>query len=58
MKLYQLIEKLQAYNQMAEVYAVVDNKIQPFTLAYGYSEGCIPETCDSVLFNIGGNSES
>lgn len=52
MKVYELIEKLNTYNQKADVTICVNGMPKEFEICYGSSEGCTPVNCDSVDFMI------
>lgn len=52
MKVKDLVEKLEQYNPEAEMNAIADNKRWSFTLAYGNSEGCKKENCETVSIYV------
>lgn len=52
LKVKELIQKLQEYNQEAEIYVIAHNKGYQFSITYGGSDGVTKETCESVSFYI------
>lgn len=48
MKVRDLITRLQAFNQDADFEVLAHNYPQQFSITFGSSEGCTPETCDCV----------
>jgi hypothetical protein len=48
MRLCDFIEKLQAYNQLAEVSVIVHNKREKFSISYGDYEGVTKETAQTI----------
>lgn len=48
MKVYELIEKLNKYNQNADINVVVNGFSKEFEIYFGGSEGCQPYNCDCV----------
>lgn len=57
MKVKELIEKLNEYNQNANVEICVNGRPQEFEICYGGSEGCTKSSCDEVVFMIGTDCE-
>ena len=53
MKVKELIEKLNEYNQDADVEICVNGMSQEFEICYGDSEGCTKSSCNCVAFMIG-----
>lgn len=53
MRVYELIKKLNEYNQNAKVEICVNGMPQEFEICYGGSEGCTKSTCNEVVFMIG-----
>lgn len=53
MKVKELIEKLNEYNQDADVEICVNGMQQEFEICYGDSEGCTKASCNCVAFMIG-----
>lgn len=53
MKVRELIEKLNEYNQNADVEICVNGIPQKFEICYGTAEGCTKLTCDCVDFMVG-----
>ena len=51
MTVKELIEKLDGYNQQAEVKVVAHNTMSDFDITFGTSEGCEKETCDTVFLD-------
>lgn len=58
MKVSALIEKLGKYNPNAEIDIVVNGHSKEFEICYGGSEGCTPQSCDSVDFLVDTPCES
>jgi len=61
MKVSELMERLGKYNPDADVDVVANNKGHEFSFAYGNSEGCTIENCETVSLwvdslNDGGES--
>jgi hypothetical protein len=53
MTVAELIEKLKAYNQDADVLVGAnDTGYATLNLSYGTSEGCTPATADCVFINV------
>lgn len=57
MKVRELIEKLNEYNQNADVEICVKGMPQEFEICYGGSEGCTKSSCNEVVFMIGTDCE-
>ena len=53
MKVKDLIEKLNEYNQDAYVEICVNGMPQEFEICYGDSEGCTKSSCNCVAFMVG-----
>lgn len=53
MKVKELIEKLNEYNQASDVEICVNGMPQKFEICYGTAEGCTKLTCDCVDFMVG-----
>lgn len=53
MKVRELIEKLNEYNQNADVEICVNGMPKEFEICYGGSEGGTKSTCDEVVFMVG-----
>ena len=53
MKVKELIEKLNEYNQIANVEICVNGMPQKFEMCYGGSEGCTKSSCHEVCFMVG-----
>ena len=52
MKVKELIEKLNAYNQEAEVSVIANCKVYPFSLTFGGAEGETKEKTAEVHFYV------
>ena len=52
MKVYELIEKLNRYNQNADVTICVNGMPKEFEICSGGGDGCTPKNCASVDFMI------
>lgn len=52
MKVKELIEKLNEYNQSANVEICVNGMPQEFGIYYGGNEGCTKLTCCEVVFTV------
>jgi hypothetical protein len=52
MKVSELIEKLKEFNPDAKVRVVVYNREENFTFAWGYSEGCTKENCETLSLYV------
>lgn len=52
MKVKELIEKLNEYNQDADVEICVNGMSQEFEICYGGSEGCTKSSCNCVALNF------
>lgn len=58
MKVKELIEKLNEYNQEAELLVVAHNKVEDYSICFGNSDGCTKQTCENVslyLDKLNGN---
>ncbi len=53
MKVKELIEKLNEYNQDADVEIFVNSMPQEFRICYGGSEACTKSSCHEVGFMVG-----
>lgn len=53
MKVKELIEKLNEYNQNADVKICVNSMPQEFRICYGGSESCTKSSCHEVSFMVG-----
>lgn len=53
MKVKELIEKLNEYNQNANVEICVNSMPQEFRICYGGSESCTKSSCHEVSFMVG-----
>ena len=53
MKVKELIEKLNEYNQDADVKIYVNSIPQEFRICYGGSEACTKSSCHEVSFMVG-----
>ena len=52
MKVYELVKKLNRYNQNADINVVVNGYPKEFEICYGSSEGCQPYNCDCVVLML------
>lgn len=52
MKVYELVKKLNGYNQNADINVVVNGYPKEFEICSGGGEGCSPINCDRVDFMV------
>ncbi len=53
MTVKEIIDKLSEYNCEAKFNIVVDGFERPFTVCFGYSEGCTKTNCETVDLMVG-----
>lgn len=58
MKVYELVKKLNGYNQTADINVVVNGCPKEFEICSGGSEGWSPIDCDSVDLMVDTSCES
>lgn len=52
MNIAELVDTLYEYNPTAKVKIIVNGTPMEFSIAYGSSEGCTKENCDSVSLYV------
>ena len=53
MTVKEIIDKLSEYNCEAKFNIVVDGFERPFTVCFGYSDGCTKTNCETVDLMVG-----